>query len=169
MSRKLIVRHTHFEDIEFLIELQKHVYPTIQPWWASYLQHQLEIFPQGQIIAEMDGQLVGAASSLIVFWDEWEVEHTWKEITARGSFKTHNSEGHTLYGAKVFVHPEIRGSGIGHALYLARRKICRQLNLKRIISCGRLPDYHHADYISGLFMHKKSSGVTLPTRFSASS
>jgi GNAT superfamily N-acetyltransferase len=44
------------------------------------------------------------------------------------------------------VHPHLRGSGIGHALYHARRKLCRKLNLKRIIACGRLPGYHcHAE------------------------
>ena len=156
MSNKLLVRHTSSDDIQPLIELQKRVYPTIPPWRESYLLQQLETFPQGQIVAEKNGQLVGVASSLIVMWDEWDVEHTWKEITDRGSFNTHNPEGHTLYGAEVFVHPDIRGAGIGHALYRARRKICRQLNLKRIISCGRLPGYHHhSDQISALSYAQK--------------
>jgi GNAT superfamily N-acetyltransferase len=104
--------------------------------------HQLEIFPQGQIVAEINGELVGAASSLVVLWGEWKVEHTWQEITARGSFERHNSHGFTLYAAEVFVNPQMRGSGIGHALYQARKKICKTLNLKRIIACGRLPGYH---------------------------
>lgn len=158
MSKKKItvVRHTRSEDIKPLIELQKRVYPTIQPWRENLLLKQLDTFPQGQIVAEIDGELVGAASSLVVLWDQWEVEHTWKDITARGSFNTHNSEGRTLYGAEVFVHPELRGAGIGHALYRARRRICRKLNLKRIIACGRLPGYHHhADHISALFYAQK--------------
>lgn len=104
--------------------------------------HQIDVFPQGQIVAEIDGELVGAASSLVVLWGEWKIEHTWHEITAQGSFDTHNPEGHTLYGAEVFVHPHLRGSGIGHALYQGRRRICRKLNLKRIMACGRLPGYH---------------------------
>lgn len=156
MKPKLIIRHTRSTDIQPLIELQKHVYPTIQPWRESLLLKQLDTFPQGQIVAELDGQLVGAASSLIVLWDEWSVNHTWKEITARGSFKTHNPEGRTLYGAEVFVHPELRGAGIGHAIYRGRRQICKKLNLKRIIACGRLPGYHHhADHISALFYAQK--------------
>ena len=154
--RRVIVRHTRSEDIKPLIALQKHVYPTIQPWREKLLFKQLDIFPHGQLVAEIDGVLVGAASSLVVLWDEWEVEHTWKEITARGSFDTHNAEGRTLYGAEVFVHPEHRGAGIGHALYRARRRICRKLNLKRIIACGRLPGYHHhAEHISPLFYAQK--------------
>jgi len=155
-KKKVIVRHTRSDDIKPLIALQKRVYPTIQPWRENLLLKQLDTFPQGQIVAEIDGELVGAASSLIVLWDEWEVEHTWKDITARGSFNTHNPDGRTLYGAEVFVHPELRGAGIGHALYRARRKICRTLNLKRIIACGRLPGYHHhAGHISALFYAQK--------------
>jgi len=105
--------------------------------------HQLEVFPQGQLVAEINGELVGAASSLVVLWDEWKVEHTWQDITARGSFDTHNPHGFTLYAAEVFVNPLLRGTGIGHALYQGRKKICKALNLKRIIACGRLPGYHH--------------------------
>jgi GNAT superfamily N-acetyltransferase len=156
MKTKPLIRHTRSSDIKPLLELQERVYPTIQPWRENTLLQQIETFPQGQIVAEVDGQLVGAASSLMILWDEWDVEHTWKEITSRGSFNTHNPEGRTLYGAEVFVQPELRGAGIGHALYRGRRQICRKLNLKRIIACGRLPGYHsYADQISALLYAQK--------------
>ena len=156
MKNRPLIRHTRSSDIKPLLELQERVYPTIRPWPESTLLQQIETFPQGQIVAEVDGQLVGAASSLMILWDEWDVEHTWKEITSRGSFNTHNPEGRTLYGAEVFVQPELRGAGIGHALYRGRRQICRKLNLKRIIACGRLPGYHHhADQISALLYAQK--------------
>ena len=156
MKNRPLIRHTRSSDIKPLLELQERVYPTIRPWPESTLLQQIETFPQGQIVAEVDGQLVGAASSLMILWDEWDVEHTWKEITSRGSFNTHNPEGRTLYGAEVFVQPELRGAGIGHALYRGRRQICRRLNLKRIIACGRLPGYHrYADQISALLYAQK--------------
>jgi GNAT superfamily N-acetyltransferase len=149
MSRKVIIRNTTAADIIPLIELQKRVYPNIPHWREDLLLRQLEIFPQGQFVAEIDGELVGASSSFVVLWDEWEIEHTWKEITARGSFDTHNPEGRTLYAAEVFVHPHKRGAGIGHAMYRERRLLCRKLNLKRIMACGRLPGYHlYADRMS---------------------
>lgn len=156
MSTKTIIRHTRESDIKPLIDLQKRVYPTIPPWREDLLLKQIEVFPQGQIIAESGGQLIGAASSLVVLWDEWQVEHTWKEITARGSFDTHNPLGRTLYGAEVFVHPKLRGAGIGRALYEGRQRICRKLNLKRIMACGRLPGYHlYADQMSVLLYAQK--------------
>jgi len=156
MSRKVNIRNTIKADILPLIALQKRIYPSIPPWKEDLLLHQLELFPQGQFVAEIDGALVGAASSLLVSWDDWQIEHTWEEVTHRGSFNTHNPQGITLYAAEVFVHPNRRGSGIGHALYSARRKLCRTLNLKRIIACGRLPGYHrYADEMSAQLYAQK--------------
>jgi GNAT superfamily N-acetyltransferase len=105
------------------------------------LARQLEIFPEGQLVAELDQRIVGCASSLIILWDEWADEHTWHDITAAGTFSTHNPEGFTLYGAEVFVDPALRGQRIGYNLYEGRRQLCRRLNLHRIIACGRLPGY----------------------------
>lgn len=139
---KLLVRPTSSSDIDALLLLQARVYPTIEPWKRDQLIHQLEIFPEGQLVAVLGSRLVGCASSLVVLWDEWADEHTWKQITAAGTFNTHNPAGFTLYGAEVFVDPRLRGKRLGHALYEGRRKICKQLNLRRIIACGRLPGYH---------------------------
>lgn len=143
------VRHTRLDDIPALIELQRRVYPYIPPFTERKFRNQLEVFPQGQVVVEVSGQLAGCASSLIVSWDEWAGLHTWKEITASGTFDNHNPDGRTLYGAEVFVDPELRGHGLGHVLYEARKALCRAMNLKRIIACGRLPGYaKHADSLS---------------------
>ena len=93
------VRHTRPDDIPRLIELQRKTYATIAPWSPEKFESQLAIFPQGQVVAEIDGRVVGAASSLVVLWDEWAVEHSWTEITASGTFQTHDPRGKTLYGA----------------------------------------------------------------------
>lgn len=147
---KLSIRHTREGDIPELIRLQRHSYPPdMPPWSRTKFRQQIDIFPQGQLVAELDGRLVGCASSLIVLWDDWFDAHTWKDITAAGSFDNHNPDGKTLYGAEVFVDPDLRGKRIGHALYEGRRTLCRVMNLKRIIACGRLPGYHqHAAEMS---------------------
>ena len=136
------VRHTRPEDIPALIKLQARVYPAIPPWGRRKLAEQLDVFPQGQLVAENEDGLIGCASSLIVLWDDWADSHTWKEITGAGTFENHTPTGRTLSGAEVFVAPEARGTGAGHLLYEGRRTLCRAMNLKRIIACGRLPGYH---------------------------
>ena len=147
--KRVTLRHTRAQDIPALIELQKRVYPAMPAWSRRDLRAQLEVFPQGQLVVEYDGRLAGCASSLIVLWDDWDGEHTWREITASGTFDSHNPDGRTLYGAEVFVDPEVRGKRLGHLLYEGRRTLCRRMNLKRIIACGRLPGYHkHAGEMS---------------------
>lgn len=139
---KLIVRNTTLNDIEALVRLQREVYPTIPSWRHDRVAHQIELFPEGQFVAFYDNRLVGCASSLVIQWDEWSEPHTWDEITAKGTFDTHDVHGYTLYGAEVFVAPLLRGKRLGHALYEARRRSCMALNLRRVIACGRLPGYH---------------------------
>lgn len=141
---KLNVRNTRLEDIDALVRLQSEVYPNIDAWERDRVAQQIKLFPQGQFVAFYDNRLVGCASSLIIMWDEWAEEHTWEEITASGTFATHTAAGRTLYGAEVFVSPRLRGKRVGHALYEARRRACKTLNLRRIIACGRLPGYHAA-------------------------
>lgn len=143
------IRNTQPSDLPELIALQTRVYPDIPPWSLTKLQKQLAIFPQGQIVAESENGLVGSASSLIVLWDDWSESHDWNEITGAGTFDNHNPFGKTLYGAEVFVDPTLHGAGIGHLLYEGRRTLCRAMNLRRIIACGRLPGYHlHADQLT---------------------
>jgi GNAT superfamily N-acetyltransferase len=154
--KRPIVRRTQAQDIPELIALQARVYPSIPPWSQRKLREQLEVFPQGQIVAENEDGLVGCASSLIVLWDDWAESHSWKEITGSGTFDNHNPDGRTLYGAEVFVDPAMRGLGVGHLLYEGRRSLCRAMNLKRIIACGRLPGYHaHAADMSVEFYAQK--------------
>jgi len=138
---KLTVRATKPGDVDALLQLQARVYPTIAPWQRDHLTRQLAIFPEGQLVAELNQRIVGCASSMVILWNEWADEHTWHEITAAGTFSTHNPLGFTLYGAEVFVDPKLRGQRVGHALYEGRRQLCRRLNLRRIIACGRLPGY----------------------------
>lgn len=150
------VRHTQPDDLPELIALQTRVYPDIPPWSLNKLREQLDIFPQGQIVAEGENSLVGCASSLVVLWDDWSESHDWNEITGAGTFGNHNPHGKTLYGAEVFVDPTFHGAGIGRLLYEGRRSLCRSMNLKRIIACGRLPGYHlYADQLTPEFYVQK--------------
>jgi len=137
------IRNLRQSDIDSAIALQGLVYPSIAAFRHDQFENLLALFPRGQFVAELDGQLVGIAISLVILWDDYSLHHTWNSITNHGNFNTHDTRhGHTLYGAEVCVSPDMVGRGIGHALYEARRNLCRQMNLKRIIAGGRLPGYH---------------------------
>lgn len=140
-AQGLRVRPTQPADFAAIRELQRAAYPAIAPWTDAQLAAQVAAFPEGQMVAEMDGRVIGASSSLVVMWDDYAVDHTWKVITGDGTFATHEPAGRTLYGAEVVVDARRRGNGVGRALYQARRQLCQRLNLRRIIAAGRLPGY----------------------------
>jgi len=140
--RTVQTRHMRPADIAQVIEIQERVYPGLGGWRREQLERQLAAFPAGQLVACLGRKVVGAASSLIVKWDEYGTRHTWKEVTGGGLFDTHDPTARTLYGAEVFADPDMRRLGIGKQLYAARRRLCRAMNLRRIMACGRLPNYH---------------------------
>lgn len=142
MPESPTVRHMQAQDLPRVKEIQDRVYPGIGGWRMEQLESQLNIFPQGQLVACLAERVVGAASSLIVKWDHYGARHSYKEVTGDGFFTTHDPGARTLYGAEVFADPKSRRLGIGRALYRARRRICRAMNLRRIMSCGRMPNYH---------------------------
>lgn len=143
---RLRLRPATVDDIDAMIALNRLCFPSVLEenvvWNAGQLNQHLKLFPEGQIVVELDGRIVGAVSSLIVNLgvDHYRI-HTFAGMTDGGYFHNHDAQGDTLYGADVYVHPDCRGLGIGHALYEARRKLCRALNLRRILAGGRIHGY----------------------------
>lgn len=132
---------SHFEQIQ---ELCKKVYPFSKPWSIEQLQSHRSYFPDGQLIVinNKSGKVVGMAFSLIIYWDDYLTQDSWKDFTSSGFFHNHDPrKGKTLYGAEVMVDPELRGLGIGKMLYEGRIKIAEKYNLKRIRAGARLRGY----------------------------
>jgi GNAT superfamily N-acetyltransferase len=139
------VRNTTRDDLEDIIELSRRVYPGSHPWSARQLMSHLKVFPRGQFVAERDGfaSIAGMSASLILHWEDYETTATWKEFTGGGMFVNHDpARGRTLYGAEVMVDPSIQRSGVGAALYRARRRLAIELGLVRIRAAARLRGYH---------------------------
>ncbi len=137
------VRPTRPQDFDGIIEMARAIYPGSPPWTGDYLQSHLDVFAQGQLVAvEPDsGRVVGSASSLIVDWDDYNMQTSWQDFTDHGWFRNHNPAGRTLYGADVMVDPRTQGRGIGSKIYAARRELVRSLGLRRIRAGARLRGY----------------------------
>jgi predicted amidohydrolase/GNAT superfamily N-acetyltransferase len=102
----------------------------------------IEQFSEGQLVMRADGKVVGSALSIIVDYEKFGDEHTYKKITGNYTFNTHDPEGDVLYGIEVFIHPEYRGLRLGRRLYDARKILCERNNLKAIVFGGRIPNYY---------------------------
>jgi ribosomal protein S18 acetylase RimI-like enzyme len=161
----VIIRNTQYDDIPKIVNLQKESFPYLARygniWQPEELESHLRLFPQGQFVAvEPDGTIVGSASTLVVSLNPEYADHTWKGITANGTFTNHDSKGDSLYGADISTHPRYRHEGIGTMLYGARKEFVIKLGLRRMIAGGRLFNYcEHADKMSALeYAHKVKEG-----------
>ena len=110
------------------------------------------MFPEGQLTAleataggaggAGEERVVGMAASLVVLWEDYDIELRWHDFTAAGYFTNHDPDGRTLYGAEVMVDPSMQGRGVGSLLYEERDALLRRLGLRRIRAGARLRGYH---------------------------
>lgn len=145
MIEQLEIENLSVEDYQELLEAMKASYPKWSGnyWSMESIENLINIFPNGQIVVKVNGKVVGCALSIIVDYDRFEDEHTYKQITGNYTFNTHEPNGDVLYGIEIFIHPDYRGLRLGRRLYDARKELCEELNLKAIVFGGRLPNYHN--------------------------
>ena len=111
-------------------------------WEKVQIQSLINKFPEGQVVIKINGLIAGCALSLIVDYDIYTENHTYKDITHNYSFSTHTNDGDVLYGIDVFIKPAYRGLRLGRRLYDYRKELCEKLNLRGIAFGGRIPNYH---------------------------
>jgi len=141
---EVIVRNWKEKDIPAIVKLHEdvygHVYSKAELYNERKYRLQFKKFPDGQFLAEVDGKIVGYATSLIVQLDD-EDPYRYPELSGSGSFSPHTPSGDTLYGADIAVHPDYRGMAIAGELYKGRKNIIKKYNLRRMIAYGRIPGY----------------------------
>lgn len=139
------------KDYQELKMAMKEVYKNIPDnyWEEKQIKSLIKLFPEGQVVIKVNGQLAGCSLSIIVDYDRFEDNHTYQEITGQETFSTHTEDGDVLYGIDVFIKPEFRGLRLGRRLYDYRKELCEKLNLKSIAFGGRIPNYHeYADTLT---------------------
>jgi predicted amidohydrolase/ribosomal protein S18 acetylase RimI-like enzyme len=139
---KTILRPMTMDDFPALVEMQKVCFPGMVTWARDQIESQLAIFPEGQMCIEIDGKLAASSSCLILDYNPNLAWHDWKKVADNGFIRNHIPRGDTLYGIEIMVHPDFRGMKLSRRLYDARKDLCREKNLARIIIAGRIPGYY---------------------------
>jgi GNAT superfamily N-acetyltransferase len=140
----IIIRNTVLSDYPEITRICKAVYPTTPSWAEAQIASHIAVFPEGQFVAEDTdtGKLLGFCASLIVSWDDYTFDTSWRDFTASGYFTNHDPvNGRTLYGAEIMVDPSAQGKGIGKMFYAVREALVLKLGLLRIRAGARLRGY----------------------------
>ena len=132
------------EDYHQLSEAMTIAYPNMQNphWKEAEIKQLIKKFPEGQVAIKVNDQIAGCALSIIVDYEKYNHQHTYKEVTGNYKFTTHKSDGDMLYGIDIFILPDYRGLRLGRRLYDYRKELCENLNLKGVAFGGRIPNYH---------------------------
>lgn len=148
-----VVRNYLEKDIENLIAIQKESFPPPFPsdlWWnEKQLKNHVEIYPDGALCVEINGEIAGSITGLLVDFNPNNPMHTWDEVTDQGYITNHKSLGKTLYIVDISVKPKYRKMDIGKLLMQSMYERVVYDNLDRVLGGGRMPGYHkHADQLT---------------------
>ncbi|WP_368659009.1 GNAT family N-acetyltransferase [Metabacillus halosaccharovorans] len=143
---KAVIRNYEKEDFQKLIQIQQESFPPPFPsdlWWnKDQLENHVNLFPEGALCIEVDGEMAGSMTGLIVHFDPEHPTHTWEEITDGGFIGNHDPNGNTLYVVDICVKPSYRKFGLGKWLMLSMYDVVIHLGLDRLLGGGRMPGYH---------------------------
>lgn len=138
---KLIIRPARNSDVAAMAGLSAKVYGKAEAFTRAEIRGQINNFPEGQFVAEYEGQIVGHCATMIVSAEDAFRPHSWEEISNGGYGRPIGEDGDVLYGFEVCVDPDFRRLRIGQRLYRKRKELCQDFELKGIAFAGRMPGY----------------------------
>ncbi|MGG6431642.1 GNAT family N-acetyltransferase [Anoxybacillus sp. D401a] len=141
-----IIRNYGEEDMDALIRIQQESFPPPFPselWWnKEQLMNHITLFPEGALCVEIDREVVGSMTGLIVNYHPNDADHTWEEITDNGYIRNHNRNGNTLYVVDIGVRPAYRKLGLGKWLMQSMYEVVVHQKLERLLGGSRMPAYY---------------------------
>lgn len=140
-TAKLIVRPAAASDAKPIAALSTKVYGKADAFSTAQIRGLINNFPEGQVVAEYEGKIVGHCATLIVNSRQAFAPHSWAEITGGGFGRVPPDNGDVLYGMEVCVDPDFRRLRIGERFYRKRKELCAEFELKGIVIVGRMPGY----------------------------
>lgn len=164
---KLVIRQARVGDASAMAALSRRVFGEVNAASRAEIRGQINNFPEGQFVAEYEGQIVGVCATMVVPEAEAMAPHSWMEISGGGFGRIPDADCDVLYGLEVCVDPDFRRLRIGQRFYRKRRELCQNLELKGIAFAGRMPGYARrrrkfpdpADYLAAVEAQTIRDGV----------
>jgi hypothetical protein len=143
LFNEFLIRNATPEDAVQMEYVQKQCYPTLDPTELLNRQHfinHIKVFPEGQIVLEKDGVIVGSAST---FRSHFPTQETTFLESSDNLWITNANvpDGEWMYGIDMGILPEYRGLGLSKEMYTVRQEICKMLGLKGQVIAGMTIGY----------------------------
>lgn len=140
---KVIRRQATLDDVDAIYKLDQEVWKEF-PGTREMFASRIETFPEGNVVALVDGIIVGYLCIELVELDLNHIEaFTWDKISDRGSMKdSHKANGNHEYGLALTVFPEFQNCGIATRLFLSAWEIGVKSNVISCLLGSRMPGYH---------------------------
>jgi GNAT superfamily N-acetyltransferase len=146
---EIVITNTRSEHVQDCAALQHICYPTLaeeEKLTAEHFGRHIELFAEGQFVAidPRSGAVAGSTSGFLtdIDFDRFE-HHTFYDAIDGGWLTHHDPNGGHYYGIDMCVHPNFRGRGIARLFHDARKKLCKQLNLRGQVIGGMIPGFAH--------------------------
>ncbi len=128
-----------------LVALQKLCFPDPFPedqlWSDAHLRTHIERFPEGQFVVISNGKAVASCTNILISEASYAAHANWQATVGGPFLEGHDSQGTTLYGVDISVHPVCRLLGIGRQLYARRFDFVTNARLSRYATACRLPGF----------------------------
>ncbi|MFC3209949.1 GNAT family N-acetyltransferase [Planomicrobium okeanokoites] len=143
---KAVIRNYGEADFEALINIQRECFPPPFPdellWNREQLLSHLAHYPEGALCIEIEGELAGSLTGMLVGDDDDDSNsHNWEQVTDSGYIRTHEPEGKNFYIVDIGIRPLYRKMELGKLLLQAAYERVIEDRLERVIGGGRMPGY----------------------------
>ncbi|WFS63722.1 GNAT family N-acetyltransferase [Pseudodesulfovibrio thermohalotolerans] len=109
MLKALTIRHADMDDLTACHTIEANCFPPSEAAWASSLRNRIEQYPDGFLVAECEGRVVGQVNSGSTNKDDITDEE-FKQLIG------HDPEGRNLVIFSLSVHPDFQRRGIAGKL-----------------------------------------------------
>jgi predicted N-acetyltransferase YhbS len=131
------------DDYAGVIALFEDAYAGIDDNFASFedMEALRRHFPEGQIVAEAAGEVVGLILSLYCPYEVFTRPQAMADIYDTQAFGRYNDCADSLFALEILVRSDQKRKGIGKRLNIALRRTLEEHNLRAFIGVSRIPGY----------------------------
>ncbi|MBA3720787.1 MAG: SDR family NAD(P)-dependent oxidoreductase [Parachlamydiaceae bacterium] len=148
-KRDYRIRYAKESDLPRLVTLEKRCWATKLQMSQTILGNQIKKFSEGQLVLELDKEVVGVIYSQKIIDEKLLCSHTSKNV-----FNLHNDEGHLVQLLAINIIPEKQHLNLGDDLLeFMLLKVSSRADIQKVVAVTRCkeylshPQFTYADYI----------------------